>query len=94
MSTLFGTFPLLNKLFADGGYQGPQFANAVGKILPYLDVEIVKRSDGAVGSSATTDRFERSLSPPKLYFSPRFAMLQQHGHPSCMIIDLQPVADY
>jgi hypothetical protein len=30
---LFGVFPFLQKLFADGGYQGPQFANAVVKIL-------------------------------------------------------------
>jgi hypothetical protein len=25
LSTLFGLFPFLKKLFADGGYQGPQF---------------------------------------------------------------------
>ena len=64
MSTLFGTFPFLNKLFADGGYQGPQFANAVGKILPYLDVEIVKRSDGAVGFKVLPKRWivERTIA--------------------------------
>jgi putative transposase len=49
LSTLFGMFPFLQKLFADGGYQGPQFANAVVKILPSLDIEIVKRPDAAVG---------------------------------------------
>ena len=43
MATLFGMFPFLKTLFADGGYQGPQFAKAVSKVLPYLDVEIVKR---------------------------------------------------
>ena len=37
MATLFGMFPFLQKLFADGGYQGPQFANAVVKILPALE---------------------------------------------------------
>ena len=64
MSTLFGTFPLLNKLFADGGYQGPQFANAVGKILPYLNVEIVTRSDGAVGFKVLPKRWivERTIA--------------------------------
>src|ERR1700748_3623478 len=36
LSTLFGLFPFLRKLFADGGYQGPQFANAVVKVLPSL----------------------------------------------------------
>jgi transposase len=49
LSTLFGLFPFLKKLFADGGYQGPQFEQAVAKILPELQVEIVKRSDQAKG---------------------------------------------
>ena len=49
LSTLFGLFPFLKKLFADGGYQGPQFEQAVAKILPELQVEIVKRSDQAEG---------------------------------------------
>jgi hypothetical protein len=29
MATLFGMFPFLKTLFADGGYQGPQFADAL-----------------------------------------------------------------
>ena len=49
LSTLFGLFPFLKKLFADGGYQGPQFQQAVTAILPELQVEIVKRSDQAKG---------------------------------------------
>ena len=49
LSTLFGLFPFLKKLFADGGYQGPQFEQAATKILPELQVEIVKRSDQAKG---------------------------------------------
>ena len=28
MATLFGMFPFLQKLFADGGYQGPEFSAA------------------------------------------------------------------
>jgi transposase len=49
MATLFGMFPFLNTLFADGGYQGPQFAKAVARVLPHLAVEIVKRSDRVKG---------------------------------------------
>ena len=49
MSTLFGMFPFLKKLFADGGYQGPQFEKALAKVLPHLNVEIVKRSDRVKG---------------------------------------------
>ena len=35
----------LTRLFADGGYQGPQFKHAIGRILAAVTVEIVKRSD-------------------------------------------------
>ena len=51
MATLFGMFPFLKTLFADGGYQGPQFAKALAKVLPHLDVEIVKRSDRVAEAS-------------------------------------------
>lgn len=49
MSTMFGMFPFLMKLYADGGYQGPKFRAAVKKIIARLNVEIVKRSDKAAG---------------------------------------------
>jgi hypothetical protein len=49
MSTLFGMFPFLKMLFADSGYQGPKFAKGLAKILPHLDIEIVKRSDQVSG---------------------------------------------
>jgi transposase len=49
LRTLFGKFPFLQKLFADGGYQGPQFCEAQKKALPCLATEIVKRSDAAKG---------------------------------------------
>jgi transposase len=45
LSTLFGKYPFLEKLFADAGYQGPQFRAAQLKTLPYVETEIVKRSD-------------------------------------------------
>ena len=44
LATLFGQFPFLVKLFADSAYQGPIFDNALAKILPCLETEIVKRS--------------------------------------------------
>ena len=37
------------KLFADGGYQGPEFQRALTKLLPQLETEIIKRSDHAKG---------------------------------------------
>ena len=51
MASLFGAFPFLIKLYADGGYQGPEFQSAVKRILARVNVEIVKRSDQATGSS-------------------------------------------
>ena len=49
LETLFGMFPFLKKLFADGGYQGPLFQKALAKVLPQVITEIVKRSDRAKG---------------------------------------------
>jgi len=45
MSTLFDLFPFLLKLYADGGYQGPQFRDAMKRVCEQINVEIVKRSD-------------------------------------------------
>jgi len=45
MATMFGMYPFLMKLYADGGYQGPLFRRAVAKIMARVNVEIVKRSD-------------------------------------------------
>ena len=47
MATLFGLYPFLLKLYADGGYQGPKFRAAAKRILKRANVEIVKRSDHA-----------------------------------------------
>jgi transposase len=49
LATLFGMYPFLKKLFADGGYQGREFQKALTKILPQLETEIIKRSDQAEG---------------------------------------------
>ena len=62
--TLFGLFPFLHKLFADAGYQGPQFRMAVATALPQLEIEIVKRSDHATGFQVLPRRWvvERTLA--------------------------------
>ena len=45
MASLFGLFPFLLKLYADGGYQGPTFQAGLGQVCQQVNVEIVKRSD-------------------------------------------------
>src|SRR6202047_2204350 len=55
LSTLFGLSPFLQKLFADGGYQGPVFQKASAKILPHLQIDIVKRSIRPKGLSFCRD---------------------------------------
>ena len=64
LSTLFGAYPFLLKLFADAAYQGPRFAQTVAKHLPGLAVEIVKRSDKAKGFEVLPMRWvvERTLA--------------------------------
>ena len=47
MATLFGLYPFLLKLYADGGYQGPGFQAALRHVLTRLNLEIVKRPDQA-----------------------------------------------
>jgi transposase len=47
MATLFGLYPFLLTLYADGGYQGAGFRNAMKRIMAQVDVQIVKRSDQA-----------------------------------------------
>jgi len=49
MATLFGLYPFLLKLYADGGYQGPEFRKAIQEIMAQVNVEIVKRSDQTKG---------------------------------------------
>ena len=64
LATLFGMYPFLKKLFADGGYQGPEFQKALAKILPHLETEIVKRSDHAKGFAVLPRRWvvERTIA--------------------------------
>jgi transposase len=64
LSTMFGLYPFLSKLFTDAGYQGPQFRRALAEVLPHLTIEIVKRSDKAVGFEVLPRRWivERTLA--------------------------------
>jgi transposase len=64
MATLFGMFPVLKTLFADSGYQGPKFAKGLAKVLPHLDIEIVKRSDQVSGFVVLPKRWivERTIA--------------------------------
>jgi transposase len=64
LATLFGMFPFLLKLYADGGYQGRQFQEAVKRVLTQAEVEIVKRSDQAKGFIVLPKRWvvERTLA--------------------------------
>ena len=49
LSSLFGQFPFLRKLFADSAYSGPIFQSGIASAMPDLVIEIVKRSDHAKG---------------------------------------------
>jgi len=64
MATLFGLYPFLLKLYADGGYQGPQFQGALLDVTRQIDVEIVKRSEVAKGFTVLPKRWivERTIS--------------------------------
>ena len=46
MATLFGMYPFLLKLYADGGYQGPKFQTGMARVCRAVNVEIVRRCDG------------------------------------------------
>jgi putative transposase len=64
LSTLFGMFPFLEKLFADSAYGGPIFHGALIKILPQLKIEIVRRCDKAKGFVVLPKRWivERTIA--------------------------------
>ena len=64
MATLFGLYPFLLKLYADGGYQGPEFQAGLRQVCRTVEVEIVKRSDQAKGFQLLPKRWivERTIA--------------------------------
>lgn len=64
MATLFGAYPFLLKLYADGGYQGPQFQAGLARAMRQVEVEIVKRPDAASGFAVLPKRWivERTIA--------------------------------
>jgi transposase len=54
----------LRRLYADGGYQGPNFRDGVRRVVRSVDVEIVKRSDQAKGFTVLPKRWivERTIA--------------------------------
>ena len=63
LSTLFGRFPFLKKLFADTAYAGPVFHDGLALAMPGLVTEIVRRSDRANGFVVLPQRWivERTI---------------------------------
>jgi transposase len=57
MATMFGLYPFLLKLYADGGYQGASFQTAMKAVMAQVNVEIVKRSDHAKGFAVLPKRW-------------------------------------
>jgi transposase len=63
LSTLFGKFPFLKKLFADTAYAGPVFQDGLAFAMPGLITEIVRRCDRAKGFVVLPQRWivERTI---------------------------------
>jgi transposase len=64
MATLFGMYPFLLKLYADGGYQGAEFQRSLKNSVAHVNLEIVKRSDQVKGFVVLPKRWivERTLA--------------------------------
>ena len=64
MASLFGAFPFLIKLYADGGYQGPEFQSALKRFLARVVLEIIKRLGHAPRFAVLPKRWivERTLA--------------------------------
>lgn len=75
MASLFGLYPFLLKLYADGGYQGAVFQDGLRRALRQVNVEIVKaRVDAAKapwrnGGKPPVDLLPSRSVPPKPSFS-------------------------
>ena len=74
MTTLFGLYPFLRKLFADAGYQGPKFRDALAKakLFPQLCAlqacvvaRIPKTTRPASAVSDATEVLVRTVAVPQ-----------------------------
>ena len=63
MASLFALYPFLLKLYADGGYSGPQFQHGLSNVCRQVQVEIVKRSDIARAFTVLPKRWIPGSSP-------------------------------
>jgi putative transposase len=63
LASLFGLFPFLLKLHADGGYQGPEFQKAPKRVLRGAEIEIVKRSNRRKGVVVLPRRWAVERTP-------------------------------
>ena len=63
MATLFGMFPFLLKLYADGGYQGPLFRAAVRKVMKQVNVEICRVSNRKRGERCVSMKANSVIFP-------------------------------
>jgi transposase len=63
MASLFGLYPFLLTLYADGGYQGAEFQAALSRVFRQVNLEIVKRSDTAKAFTVLPKRWivERTI---------------------------------
>lgn len=57
LSRVLGGFPWLRRMWVDGGYSGPDFAQWVRGLRPKLEVEVVKRSDDVTGFKVLPKRW-------------------------------------
>ena len=64
MATIFGLYPFLRKLYADGGYSGTIFQKGVKRVMANLSIAIIKRSDATKGFVVLPKRWivERSIA--------------------------------
>ena len=64
LAALFGLFPFLRTLYADGAYQGPKFRKAVKRILRRVRLEIIRRAEATKGFVVLPKRWivERTIA--------------------------------
>jgi putative transposase len=85
IATMFGMYPFLLKLYADGGYQGPVFRRAVTKVLPKRWV--VERTFAWLGRCRRLAKDWENLNRKALAF-PRLASIRLMLRKLCNHVNL------